>query len=269
MNRPSILIVSACALAMLTSCVSMSTRNLGTGRTVKITKEELKSKEVKTYNASEQPDEHSKVIMVKVLLAKSSGPLGVSSSGQASIADSSVAEGKKFVITALPDGFISINGDDTGKKLLEITCKDGYLVFNKKSYRGSFMVFLKSGTLMLVNKLELEQYLYGVLPSEVSYSWEKEVLKAQAVAARSFAIYNRLKNKTPEYDLDCSVASQVYSGRDVEAAPTNSAIDETAGEVLSYNGEVIQAFFHANSGGRTASSEEVWGGRHDLSAGRG
>jgi len=253
-------------LILMVSCVSMSTLNRGSGRTVTIKKEDLKSRETKTYAADDKQDELPAVrnIIIKVLISKTDKDITVSSDAGAVINDTTIPSAKKFIVSAMPDGNISVNGTDTSKKKVEISCKEGFLSHNNKSYRGTFIVFLSGDNLMLVNKVELEKYLYGVLPSEVSFSWEKEVLKAQAVAARTFAIYNRLNNKTPEYDLDSTVASQVYSGRDVEAGATNKAIDETAGEVLVYDDEVIQAFFHANSGGRTASSAEVWGGKLDY-----
>jgi stage II sporulation protein D len=248
------------------SCVSMSARNLGTGGRVTIKQKDLRSGETKSYAAGEKKEDtlHNKYIIVRVLLSKGAQNLIISASAPVKVLNTSIPEVKKFAVSAMPDGTISVNDTAVSGKKAEFSCRDGFLSFNKKSYRGTFLVYLSGGGLMLVNKIELEQYLYGVLPSEVSYSWEKEVLKAQAVAARTFATYNRLKNKIPEYDLDSNVNSQVYGGRDVEAAATNKAIDETAGEVLVYNEEVIQAFFHANSGGRTASSAEVWGGKFDY-----
>ncbi len=252
-------------LSCFLSCVSMGNRYSGTQKTVTITQSDLKSKDRSKYvpvGAEIKAEETDKNIVVKVLLERNGESITVASDAPAIIDAAGVGAARKFIFTAAADGNIVINGTNTAKTRVEITCPDGFLMNNRKTYRGNFLVYLSAGNLLLVNKIELEMYLYGVLPCEVSNSWEKEVLKAQAVAARSFAVYNRLKNKTPEYDLDSGVFSQVYKGRDIEARATNDAIDETAGEVLGYEGEVIQAFFHSNSGGKTASSAEVWGGEY-------
>jgi stage II sporulation protein D len=139
-----------------------------------------------------------------------------------------------------------------------------YIEVKEKKYRGTFIAASKDGYIYLVNRVSLDEYLYGVLPSEVSPSWPPEILKAQAVAARSFALYGRMNSKSELYDLDSDVSSQVYRGLAVEHSDTNRAIDDTENEVLSKDGAVIQAFFHSNSGGRTASSGEVWGGKLDY-----
>lgn len=248
---------------IFTSCVSMGERYAGTQKTVTITHDDLKSKETGKYIQADAETKTAQAainIMVKVLLERNKESISVTADAPAYVDAPGIAASRKFIFAQASDGHIIINGSNTMKTKIEIKCPDGFLMNNKKSYRGNFLVYLPDKDLLLVNKIELEQYLCGVLPCEVSYSWEKEALKAQAVAARTFAIYNRLKNKTPEYDLDSGVLSQVYKGRDIEAGSTNASINDTAGEILVYDNEVIQAFFHANSGGRTASSAEVWGG---------
>lgn len=259
---PIFLSLFACA-AVFSSCVSMAGRYGGTQKIVSITQDDLKNKDSEKYaqdTGDTQTAAVSKSIIVKVMLEKNKMSITVNSDAPASADAPGISAARAFVFEPSADGNITVNGTSTAKSKLELTCPDGFLKNNNRTYRGNFIVYSSGGSLMLVNKVELEQYLYGVLPCEVSYSWEAEALKAQAVAARTFAIYNRLKNKNPEYDLDSGVLSQVYKGREVEAGSTNEAIEETAGEVMAYNGEVIQAFFHANSGGKTASSVEVWGG---------
>jgi SpoIID/LytB domain protein len=107
-----------------------------------------------------------------------------------------------------------------------------------------------------VNMVNLEHYLYGVVPSEMPYTWLPEALKAQAVAARSYALATR---KTGAFDLYSDTRSQVYLGIDHEKPATNAAVDATAGKVVLYEGEVAKTFFFSTSGGRTASAEDVWG----------
>jgi len=127
-----------------------------------------------------------------------------------------------------------------------------------RRYRGTIRVDLDKGRLRAINVVGLEQYLYGVVPSEVPDDWPAEVLKAQAVAARSYAIATRKTGAA--FDLFADVRSQVYRGVDEEVDSTNDAVDETAGQVLSYRGRVATTYFHSTSGGRTASVPDVWPG---------
>jgi stage II sporulation protein D len=110
--------------------------------------------------------------------------------------------------------------------------------------------------LRAINVVGLEQYLYGVVPSEVPDDWPAEVLKAQAVAARTYALSTRKLGGA--YDLFPDVRSQVYRGVDEEEATTNEAVDETAGRVVMYQGRLARTYFHSSSGGRTASAPDVW-----------
>jgi stage II sporulation protein D len=128
----------------------------------------------------------------------------------------------------------------------------------ERPYRGAIRVDRVDGRLRAINVVGLEQYLYGVIPAEVPDDWPSEVLKAQAVAARSYALATRKTGGA--FDLFPDVRSQVYRGIDEEEDSTNAAVDETAGQVLTYGGRVIIAYFHSTSGGRTASIAHVWPG---------
>jgi stage II sporulation protein D len=125
-----------------------------------------------------------------------------------------------------------------------------------RRYRGTIQVDVQGGRLRAINIVGLEQYLYGVVPSEVPDDWPAEVLKAQAVAARTYALATR--KTSGDFDLYSDVRSQVYRGIDEEVTSTNQAVDETAGEVLQYRGRIITTYFHSTSGGRTASVVDVW-----------
>ncbi len=127
-----------------------------------------------------------------------------------------------------------------------------------RRYRGTIQVDRVGARLRAINVVGLEQYLYGVVPAEVPDDWPAEVLKAQAVAARSYALATRKTGGA--FDLYPDVRSQVYRGVDEEEDSTNDAVDETAGEVLMYGGRLIIAYFHSTSGGRTASVVDVWPG---------
>lgn len=131
-----------------------------------------------------------------------------------------------------------------------------------RRYRGTIHVDVDGGRLRAINVVGLEQYLYGVVPSEVPDDWPVEVLKAQAVAARSYALATRKTGGA--FDVFPDVRSQVYRGIDEEEDSTNQAVDETAGEVLTYRGRVATTYFHSTSGGRTASVPDVWPGSNPV-----
>jgi stage II sporulation protein D len=126
----------------------------------------------------------------------------------------------------------------------------------KHLYRGSVQVDVAGGKLRAINVVGLEQYLYGVVPSEMPYTWLPEALKAQAVVARSYALATR---KSGAFDVYPDTRSQVYLGIEHEKPSTNAAVDATAGKVLLYGGQVAKTYFFSTSGGRTASAEDVWG----------
>jgi stage II sporulation protein D len=128
-----------------------------------------------------------------------------------------------------------------------------------RRYRGVIKVDLAEGRLRAINVVRLEQYLYGVVPAEVPDDWPAEVLKAQAVAARSYALATRKLGGA--FDLFPDVRSQVYRGIDEEEDSTNAAVDDTAGKVVMYRGRVATTYFHSTSGGRTASAEDVFSER--------
>jgi stage II sporulation protein D len=126
-----------------------------------------------------------------------------------------------------------------------------------KPYRGALVVSSTNDRLAAVNYVSLEQYLYGVIPREIPSTWLPEVLKAQAVAARSYALASR--STTGDFDLYSDVRSQVYGGLAAEDPNTTAAVDATAGQVVLYAGAVARTYFFSTSGGRTAASADVWG----------
>ncbi|WP_094093907.1 SpoIID/LytB domain-containing protein [Paenibacillus physcomitrellae] len=129
---------------------------------------------------------------------------------------------------------------------------------SSRKYRGGFEISMVNGQLAFVNELPMEQYLYSVVGGEVSASWPLESLKAQAVAARSYALFQSPTKFTVAGVVDTTL-SQVYSGVGTEADSIIQAVDSTAGEVLKSGGKVIEGLFSANSGGMTADPSEVWG----------
>ena len=126
-----------------------------------------------------------------------------------------------------------------------------------RPYRGQIEVGVTGQKLNAVNVVGLEDYLQGVVPREMPSAWPDEALKAQAVAARSYALSHRVTGKT--FDLYADVRSQVYGGIVGESPRTTAAVQATKGEVLLWEGKPIDALFHSTSGGKTLSAVEVFG----------
>jgi stage II sporulation protein D len=135
---------------------------------------------------------------------------------------------------------------------------DGYVYIGDKWYRGRTLVVPTSSGLTAVNYVDLEEYLYSVVGAEMPTSWPLEALKAQAVAARSYALYQRQTSGNAVFDVGDTTSWQVYEGIEEEAASTQQAVQETAGQVLTHEGQIIEAVFHSSSGGHTENVEEVW-----------
>jgi len=128
-----------------------------------------------------------------------------------------------------------------------------------KRYRDSVTIRkTKTGKLTVINELGLESYIAGVLTREVDPAWPMESLKAQAVVSRTFTLSNLERHKSEGYSLCNKVHCQVYGGIDGENARTNKAIEETRGQVLVYNGYLINAVFHSCCAGYTEDVRNVW-----------
>lgn len=131
----------------------------------------------------------------------------------------------------------------------------------KYRYRGSIEIDFdkEQRKLNIINIIGIEEYLYGVLKKEISPRWPAEVLKAQAIAARTYAIFNMNKYIDKGYNISASTDSQAYGGVNHEDSLTNKAVDETRGMIMTYKGKLINAVYHSDSGGYTEDSENVWG----------
>ncbi len=136
----------------------------------------------------------------------------------------------------------------------------GLLTVKNKHYRGEIELVPKGSAITVVNHLNIEEYLYGVVPLEMSTGWPMEALKVQAVCARTFVARSKDKYKSQGFDVYNTTMSQVYGGADVEKADTNQAVNETKGQVITYNGALIEALYSsASSNCRTFNVENVWG----------
>lgn len=133
------------------------------------------------------------------------------------------------------------------------------VTINGKAYRGTAEIHPGEKGLLVVNELQLEDYLAGLINSEISSAWPIESVKAQAVIARTYALNRKQARKQALYHLESTVMDQVYEGSRIEDSRATRAVAETAGEVLTYGDAIIQAFYHSSCGGKTEASENVWG----------
>lgn len=140
--------------------------------------------------------------------------------------------------------------------------------FPDYSYRGRIEFTREGGMLKTVNVVPLEEYLYGVVPAEMSSSWPEEALKAQAVCARSYAMthvsYGADYDFESLFTINDTTEYQVYKGYGAETEAAVKAVDKTAGKMIYYKNEILPAFFYSTSGGATESIEDVWGTKTDA-----
>ncbi len=137
--------------------------------------------------------------------------------------------------------------------------KDSDIYIDWKRFRGGTDIMRREGEkLSVINEIDIEDYLYGVLYHEVSHRWPMEVLKAQAIAARTFALYQKAQNKSQPYDLRNDIYSQVYGGRNSERWATTKAVNLTKGKVLTYDGRIFPAYYHATCAGHTEDASNLW-----------
>ena len=152
-------------------------------------------------------------------------------------------------------------GSFTGPVSLMPENKTGLVMCNKSWYRGSLLVTTNKDkeNITIVNNVDLEDYLFSVVPSEIPSSWQMEALKAQSVAARSYALGYLGRRKNKGYDLESTVEDQVYRGVSSEKKSTSQAVKETKGSILTEkNNKPLIALYHSSGGGYTDSIENLW-----------
>lgn len=143
---------------------------------------------------------------------------------------------------------------------------DAYLMVDGRRYRGEVEIRpaqTKQG-ITVIEILPMEEYLYGIIPWEISPAWPVEAVKAQAVAARTYALYHIGKHKKDDFDICNTTDCQVYGGREAEDPRGNWAVDATRGMVVTYKNKLVPTFFHSSSGGYTENVENVWSGKMDY-----
>jgi len=136
-----------------------------------------------------------------------------------------------------------------------------YIKINDKTYRGNVEIRrLSDSDMTIINDINLDEYLYGVVPKEIGASSHEEALKAQAIVARTFAVKNLGKRSKLGFDLFDGVSDQAYGGYEWENSRSNKAVDDTSGMIVVYKNQPITASYFSTSGGYTEDSKNVWGG---------
>jgi stage II sporulation protein D len=135
----------------------------------------------------------------------------------------------------------------------------GIVAVNQMRFRGELEIRRISDGMQVINQVMLEDYVAGILGREIYPDWHLETLKAQAVVARSYALHQRAESEGQAFHVEAGTSSQVYGGVAAETPAIRAAVLATRGEFLAYARKPILAVYHSASGGRTASSEEVWG----------
>ncbi|HEX8271895.1 MAG TPA: SpoIID/LytB domain-containing protein [Longimicrobiaceae bacterium] len=178
--------------------------------------------------------------------------------------------GERLVVTAGPGGTLRVAGptgaqvaSGAGPMLFRAT-GDGLLSLGGRPYRGDALVQARpSGRVTAVNVLDMETYLLGVVPREIGKVGPEllEAAKAQAVAARTYAVKYLGRRQELGFDVFATVQDQVYGGASDEHDPVSQAVRATAGEILSFDGRPIEAYYHSTCAGQTAAIDEVWNER--------
>ena len=160
-------------------------------------------------------------------------------------------------------GGIALNGETfTSEGVTFIFASTGGVIVNDIPYRGTVDIVKNKKDLNVINIVDIEDYIKGVVPCEVNPLWPFAALKAQAIASRSFAAYQTTVRRNKDFDLTADTYSQVYKGRLRETARTNKAVNDTLGKVLAFKGEILPGYFHSCCGGHTEDAAKLW--EHNL-----
>lgn len=138
--------------------------------------------------------------------------------------------------------------------------KSGRIIINGRRFRGNIELIKKvNAELLVVNHIDLEDYVKGILYNEASHYWPMEALEAQSIACRTYALYQCEVNRPKDYDATPDTYSQVYGGSASERYRTNKAVNETKGIILTYQAQVFPAYYHATCAGHTEDASLLWG----------
>lgn len=217
---------------------------------------------------------------IRVLLAADVHKMDIQAEGAVWVADSSrqgraihstvrvIPYGKGFLVNGVRMAHerLTLSGGEQGLTLL-LAKPNGKAHGTSKPANESRLALPVSGLvhvvrrgdgMLVINQVDLEEYVKGVVPAEVNSTWHPEMLKAQAVAARTYALYQQMLSATRDYDVAATVQDQVYRGKNGIDAAVLRAVDETRGLVLTYQNAPIYAAFSSTAAGLTEDAVNVW-----------
>ncbi|MBV8883641.1 MAG: SpoIID/LytB domain-containing protein [Chroococcidiopsidaceae cyanobacterium CP_BM_RX_35] len=202
-----------------------------------------------TATSTQTPPE----LEMKIAIANNTSNLVIATSTPGAILDETGHALRKLPseqgFSAVPSGQkIGFTGNNTGTwevpASVWIKASPGGFVFvGQHWYRGRVQLMLQRSSLLAVNHVNLDEYLYSVVGSEMPSNWPLEALKAQAIAARSYALAHYIQPANSLYQMGDDQAWQVYKGLDGEAASTHRAVNQTLGQFLSYRGGVVESLY--------------------------
>jgi stage II sporulation protein D len=219
---------------------------------------------IKSYKVKPSSTKKPKILneFVRVLLKKDVDKVTINSDNNITLLNpysgKKIYHGKGPVIFKKNNGYLSINSQIRKIRTCTVKSDSATLKLEKTPYRGAFLIIAERKGLSVVNSVQMEHYLLGVVPKEMPAFWAKQALMAQAVASRTYAMYVREKSKNKQYDIEATKLSQVYGGYNAESPRSSIAINETRDQVMTHDGKFIVAYFHSNSGGHTESPKNVW-----------
>ncbi len=213
--------------------------------------------------ASAQPNPD----VIRVAVVRSDGQVNLQIHGRFTIralhTGDAIQQGRRLpsvAVKAMPQG-IAIGGDllpYPGVRIEPVS--DAAISLNGTRLRGAIEIVRQQDlTLLVINDIRVEDYLRGVLSKEAPDYWPEEALKAIAIAARTYAVYQRFSKETADYDVIGTVMSQDYGGKSAEKSATNRAVRTTAGWVLMYHNGLFPAFYHSTCGGSLTEHARVMG----------
>ena len=200
----------------------------------------------------------SSSVQVRVRIAKGNRNMHVESDALLQLTPA-LAAGNSVEISA-SSGLVRINGQ-RGEREVRISSAHPLRIGaggKPRRYRGALTITADGGTLQIVNHLGVEEYLYGVVTKESGASWPSEALKTQAIASRTYALYQVQHRQGRSYDMVDDEGSQVYGGVDGETAAARRAVDSKRGSIVTYRGRPIYAMFTANSGWHTGDPKFIF-----------
>jgi len=201
--------------------------------------------------------------LIRVLVVQSP-EVEISAAGELRLARSAgtVRElNSRVNVTRGPAG-LRVNGESVGTDRIRLSSQTAEMVVAapgmSMTVGGMVVVFDDGAGLSVINEVDLEEYVKGVVPSEMSAGWHPEALKVQAVATRTYALHQRLMNGSREYDVVATVQDQVYRGRERRDRRVEQAVDGTRGLVLTFQNLPIFAAFSSTAAGQTEDAANVW-----------